>query len=55
MLADWAVALMGRLWPDDAECWDLTVATGDRYAAAYVDVVVNHQERVWLLHFGVRD
>ena len=54
-LADWAVALMSRLWPDDVECWSLTVETDDWYAAAYVDVVINHQEQVWLLHLGASD
>ncbi|MFC7280159.1 hypothetical protein ACFQS1_39895 [Paractinoplanes rhizophilus] len=54
-LADWAVALMGRLWPDDVECWELRVETDDWYAAAYVDVLINHLGRVWLLHLGVTD
>jgi hypothetical protein len=54
-LTEWAVALMSRLWPDDAECWNLTVETDAWYAAAYVDVVINHQEQVWLLHLGVTD
>ncbi|GAA2660967.1 hypothetical protein [Paractinoplanes durhamensis] len=54
-LTYWVMALMGRLWPDDAECWSLTVETDDWYAAAYVDVVINHQEQVWLLHLGVTD
>jgi hypothetical protein len=54
-LTDWAVALIGRLWPDDVECWDLTVETDDWYAAVYVDVVINHQEQVWLLHLGLTD
>src|SRR5262249_17395721 len=42
-LTDWAVALMSRLWPDDVECWNLTVETDDWYAAVYVDIVINHQ------------
>lgn len=54
-LADWAMALMSRLWPDDAECWNLTVESDDWYAAAYVDLVINHRQQVWLLHLGVTD
>lgn len=44
---------MSRLWPDDVECWNLTVETDQWYASAYVNVVINHQEQVWLLHLGV--
>src|SRR6266545_1474735 len=54
-LTDWAVALMGRLWPDSAESWVLTVTTRDWYEAAYVDLVVRVDDRVWLLHLGVTD
>jgi hypothetical protein len=54
-LTKWSMALMSRLWPDDAQCWTLTVETQDWYAAAYIDVVINHQEQVWLLHLGVTD
>ena len=54
-LADWAVALMGRLWPAAAECWSLTVSTRGWYEAAYVDLVVRTGDRVWLLHLGVTD
>jgi hypothetical protein len=54
-LTDWAVALMSRLWPDDAECWNLTVETDDWYAAVYADLVINHQGQVWLLHLGLTD
>lgn len=54
-LTGWAVVLMSRLWPDDAQCWNLTVETDDGYAPAYVDVVMNHQEQVWLLHLGITD
>jgi hypothetical protein len=54
-LADWAVALMGRLWPDSAESWTLTVHTDGWYEAAYVDLVVRVDDRVWLLHLGVTD
>ncbi|WP_446210900.1 hypothetical protein [Micromonospora sp. IBSANI012] len=54
-LTDWAVALMGRLWPDSAESWVLTVDTRDWYEAAYVDLVVRVGDRVWLLHLGVSD
>lgn len=51
----WTVVLMGRLWPDDPQCWNLTVETDDWYAPAYVDLVINHQEQVWLLHLGITD
>lgn len=54
-LTAWVVALMSRLWPDEAECWHLTVETGEWYAPAYVDVLINHHEQVWLLHLGVTD
>jgi hypothetical protein len=54
-LTDWAVALMSRLWPDDVECWKLTVETDDCYAPVYLDVVINHQGQVWLLHLGLTD
>ncbi|MEE6309036.1 hypothetical protein V1634_19555 [Plantactinospora veratri] len=54
-LADWAVALMRRLWPDSAESWTLTVQARDWYEGAYVDVVVRVGDRVWLLHLGVSD
>jgi hypothetical protein len=33
MRAGWAVAFMSRLWPDDTQCWNLTLATNDWYAA----------------------
>lgn len=46
---------MGRLWPDSAESWALTVDTRDWYEAAYVDLVVRVADRVWLLHLGVSD
>ena len=54
-LADWAVALMGRIWPDSAESWALTVNAHDWYEASYVDLVVRVADRVWLLHLGVSD
>lgn len=54
-LADWAVALMGRLWPNSAESWILTVQASGWYEAAYVDLVVRVDDRVWLLHLGVTD
>jgi hypothetical protein len=54
-LADWAVALMGRLWSGPVESWALTVATRGWYEAAYVDLVVRAGDRVWLLHLGVSD
>ncbi|AVT31682.1 hypothetical protein C6361_21850 [Plantactinospora sp. BC1] len=54
-LADWAVALMGRLWPASAESWTLTVHARDWYEGAYVDLVVRVRDRVWLLHLGVSD
>ncbi|WP_250002129.1 hypothetical protein [Actinoplanes sp. M2I2] len=54
-LADWAVALLSRLWPEDADCWTLTVEIRDPYAPSYFDVVIEYQERVWLLHLGVTD
>jgi hypothetical protein len=54
-LRDWVLALMARLWPDSAECWDLTVNAADWYEAAYVDLVVRLPDRVWLLHLGVSD
>ena len=54
-LTDWAVALMGRLWPDSAQSWALTVDTRDWYEPAYVDLVVRADDRVWLLHLGVSD
>jgi hypothetical protein len=54
-LTAWAVALMSRLWPDDAQCWNLTVETDDWYTPAYIDLVINHQEQVWLLHLGITD
>jgi hypothetical protein len=54
-LRDWVLALMERLWPDSAECWDLTVSAADWYEAAYVDLVVRLPDRVWLLHLGVSD
>ncbi|MEU1689843.1 hypothetical protein [Micromonospora sp. NPDC005707] len=54
-LTDWVLALMGRLWPERAEAWTLTVDTGDWYEAAYVDLVVRVPDRVWLLHLGVSD
>jgi hypothetical protein len=54
-LTDWAMTLMGRLWPDSAESWALTVDTRDWYEATYVDVVVRVDDRVWLLHLGVSD
>jgi hypothetical protein len=54
-LTDWAVALMGRLWPASAESWTLTVNARDWYEAAYVDLVVRGSDRVWLLHLGVTD
>lgn len=54
-LADWVVALMGRLWPDSAESWTLTVNARDWYEAAYVDLVVRADDRIWLLHLGVSD
>ncbi|MFC4997954.1 hypothetical protein ACFPIJ_08950 [Dactylosporangium cerinum] len=54
-LAGWVVALLARLWPHDAEAWELTVRTRDWYEAAYVDLVVRVEGRVWLLHLGVSD
>lgn len=54
-LTDWVVALLGRLWPDTAECWSLTVETRGWYEGAYVDLVVRVDDRVWLLHLGVTD
>lgn len=54
-LADWAVALMRRLWSDSAGAWALTVDTRDWYEAFYVDLVVRVQDRIWLLHLGVSD
>jgi hypothetical protein len=54
-LTGWAVALMGRLWPDAAESWALTVDARNWYEAAYVDLVVRTGDRVWLLHLGVSD
>ncbi|MCY1141533.1 hypothetical protein OWR29_26345 [Actinoplanes sp. Pm04-4] len=55
LLMDWAVALMSRLWPEDADCWTLTVEIRDAYAPSYLDVVIEQQEQVWLLHLGVTD
>ena len=54
-LADWAVALMRRGWPDSAESWALTVYTSTWYEADYVDLVVRVDDRIWLLHLGVSD
>jgi hypothetical protein len=54
-LADWAVTLMARVWPESAESWALTVACREWYEAAYVDLVVRVDDRVWLLHLGVSD
>jgi len=54
-IAEWAVALMRRLWPDSAESWSVTVDTKDWYEAAYIDVAVRVSDRVWLLHLGVSD
>jgi len=54
-VADWTVALMGRLWPDSAESWAVTVDSRDWYEAAYVDLAVHVRDRVWLLHLGVSD
>ena len=54
-LTDWAVALMGRLWPDSAESWTVTVHARGWYEAFYVDLAVRVSDRVWLLHLGVTD
>ncbi|MEV4510382.1 hypothetical protein AB0K00_15620 [Dactylosporangium sp. NPDC049525] len=54
-LAAWVVALLSRLWPAEAEAWELTVQSRDWYEAAYVDVVVRVDATVWLLHLGVSD
>jgi hypothetical protein len=54
-VADWTLALMGRLWPDSAESWAVTVDSRDWYEAAYVDLAVRVGHRVWLLHLGVSD
>lgn len=54
-LSAWVVALLSRLWPAGAEAWELTVQSRDWYEAAYVDVVVRTDDRVWLLHLGVSD
>jgi hypothetical protein len=54
-LSAWIVALLSRLWPDRAEAWELTVRSRDWYEAAYVDLVVRVEDRVWLLHLGVSD
>ena len=54
-LADWAVALMRRLWPGPVESWELTVDSQHWYEAVYVDLVVRVDSRVWLLHLGVSD
>lgn len=54
-LSEWVVALMSRLWPDDAQCWNLTVESDDGYTPAYVDTVINQHEQVWLVHLGVTD
>jgi hypothetical protein len=54
-VTDWVVALMGRLWPESAESWAVTVDTSDWYEAAYVDLAVRVSDRVWLLHLGVSD
>lgn len=54
-VANWCVALMRRLWPDDAESWSVTVQADDWYEAAYVDLAVRTSGRVWLLHLGVTD
>jgi hypothetical protein len=54
-VTDWAVALMGRLWPESAESWAVTVDARDWYEAAYVDLAVRVSDRVWLLHLGVSD
>jgi hypothetical protein len=53
LLADWVVALMGRLWPHSGQAWTLTVSTGEWYEAAYVDLVHRVDDRMWLLHLGV--
>ncbi|WP_327001901.1 hypothetical protein OHA72_43270 [Dactylosporangium sp. NBC_01737] len=54
-LAAWVVALLWRLWPAGCEAWELTVQARDWYEAAYIDVVVSVDGRVWLLHLGVSD
>jgi hypothetical protein len=54
-LSNWSMALMSRLWPEDAPCWTLTVETKDWYETFYVDVVIHDEQRVWLLHLGVTD
>ncbi|MDG6108612.1 hypothetical protein Daura_25220 [Dactylosporangium aurantiacum] len=54
-LSAWVTALLARLWPATAQAWELTVRSRDWYEAAYVDVVVLADGRVWLLHLGVSD
>jgi hypothetical protein len=54
-LANWSVALLGRLWPESAESWSVTVEADDWYEAVYVDTAVRTGGRVWLLHLGVTD
>ncbi len=54
-LSAWVAVLLARLWPADAEAWELTVRCRDWYEAAYVDLVVRVEGRVWLLHLGVSD
>lgn len=54
-LSAWVTALLARLWPESAQAWELTVRSSDWYEAAYVDLVVLADDRVWLLHLGVSD
>ncbi|MEV0713184.1 hypothetical protein [Asanoa sp. NPDC050611] len=54
-LGDWTVALLGRLWPHDAQAWSVTVECRGRYEGAYVDLAVRAADRMWLLHLGVTD
>ncbi len=54
-LVEWSAALLGRIWPPSAAAWELTVNGGGSYEAAYFDLVVRVDDRVWLLHLEVAD
>ncbi|MGH7918780.1 MAG: hypothetical protein ACREQM_02415 [Candidatus Dormibacteraceae bacterium] len=54
-LTGWIVALLGRLWGEDATAFTSDVECDDLYEVYYIDLVVQMTDRVSLLHLGVSD
>jgi len=54
-LAEWALALMGQLWPESARSWTVEVETDHWYEAVWFDLAVRADNRISLLHLGITD